>query len=205
MSKLAEKLCSLTHYSHEFFSLHMHLPFPTLNVFLSSPLCSRVCIFSATFISLVFPGPLERLGERPLPHQELLGNSSKQSPGQQEQHQGSSSWTYPLAPRPPSSSSPCMDTLLVKDLPHALLRSPAGVQDIGKSCHNHAHAPCIQASSQSPMRPLTLPSAFSGVTSSSHPHLSMPRSSLDGTNSAALKEGWCLQQGAGCPVVGPCR
>lgn len=125
-----------------FFFLHMHLSFPTLNALFFLPLsavrsgffCSiHPCRVSRGLWSTLEKGtcPTRRCWEAAL-NRALEGRRH----------------TRAAAARPPSSSSPHIDMVLVKYLPRAPFRSPGGAQDIGKSCHNHSHAPCVQASSQ---------------------------------------------------------
>lgn len=92
---------------------------------------------------------------------------SELSPGEQKRYQGSSSQVSP------STFNPYMDILLTKRFPHALFRSPTGPHYTGKNSYNHTHTSYVQGSSQAPLQPQVLPflSAFSKVTSLTHPHV----------------------------------
>lgn len=190
-----------------FFSLHMHLSFPTLNAFFSSPTCSQVLFFSVAFIPLGFPGDFGvhwRKGLAP------LGGSSEQSPGRQETHQGSSSQASLLF-QPPHRHAPCeiSSTCPV----HVPRWSPGHREKLPQSFARPLCSSIFPSSHLRSLRsfPSPLPSAESPLPATPIPtcpgEQRVAQEKGGRTKNAPSKAGRCQQQGviAPCPEIAPGR
>lgn len=147
---------------------------------------------------------MEHLGERALPHQELLGGGSEQTPGRQERHQGSSSQASLLF-QPPHRHGPCE---ISSTCPVQVPRwSPVHREKLPQS---FSHPLCSSIFPSSHLRslksfPSSLPSAESPLPAIPIPtcpgEQRLAQEKCGCTKNAPSKAGRCQQQG----VIAPCR